>query len=476
MVFSSPEFLFFFLPLTLLAFVIAQRTMPIATRPILILASIVFYGWFDVTYIPLILGSIAFNYVLGQKLVTEKKQSLLAFGITANILLLGWFKYAGFFASAINQALELGIPVPHIVLPIAISFFTFQQIAYLVDSFQNRMKDTGLQDYALFVVFFPQLIAGPIVHHSHMISQYAALKTRRLATSAQVTTGLLLIATGLFKKVVIADTIAAWIDPAFMQVETLSMIDAWTAAIGYTLQLYFDFSGYCEMAMGLALLFGFTLPINFNSPYKSRNVSEFWKRWHITLGAFLRDYLYIPLGGSHKGPARLIIALMVTMLLGGLWHGAGWQFLLWGGLHGLFLVIFNIWRTTGIQLPKVIAVSITLMCVVFAWVPFRAETISDALMVWEAMFSPSAYEHLPLIAAIMSDVLSDSLTSVKSVFVGWELPVLLFGLMFCVQQRNIHERIEDLKVSIKPLLAYAAMACISIAIMGQPSTFIYTQF
>lgn len=483
MVFSSPEFLFLFLPIVIFGFTLTQRYLSQISSAWLLSASLIFYGWFDWAFVPLIAGSCVFNYLVGYQLSNRilksqvrLKKTLLITGLTTNLILLGWFKYAGFLATAINAALDINVPVPHILLPLAISFFTFQQIAYLVDSYNGQIRESNFLNYCLFVMFFPQLIAGPIVHHSQMVPQYRQLPNQGLASNGQVMTGLVLIAIGLFKKIVIADTIASTIDPAFERVGDLTMIDAWSAAIGYSLQIYFDFSGYCEIAMGLALLFGLKLPVNFNSPYRSRNVSEFWRRWHITLGKFLKDYLYIPLGGNQHGMRRMYAALMITMLLGGLWHGAGWQFILWGALHGLYLVIYHCWRKAGLTLPHTLSVCLTLLVVVIAWVPFRAADLNDTLVLWKAMFSPLAYEHLPMVAAVLSDVTGASLQGVKTVFDGWELFIYLLLLVFCAKQPNVHQYLQGFKPCTKSLLITAGAACLALAMMGRPSAFIYFNF
>lgn len=476
MVFSSPEFLFVFLPLALLAFFVSQKINPKASQAVLFITSLVFYGWFTVAFVPLICLSMLFNFYIGQRLSDKPSSSLLAMGVGANLAVLAWFKYAGFFAEALNQAASLGIPVPEIILPLAISFFTFQQIAYLVDCKRGLVAERDITSYALFVTFFPQLIAGPIVHHSQMTPQFRGMLTGRTATADQISRGLVLITVGLFKKIVIADSIARAIDPAFASPETLTMVDGWIVATGYTLQIYFDFSGYCEMAMGLALLFGFELPINFNSPYKSRNVSEFWKRWHITLGQFLRDYLYFSLGGSKQGRARTLAALMATMVLGGFWHGAGWQFLLWGFLHGAFLIIFHIWKEVGFKLHKVVATSITMLAVIFAWVPFRAESLSDAITIWTAMVTPSSYEHLPTISWIVSDIVGEQVTSVQTFFSGWEIAVFLFVIGLTAARPNIHDMLKQGKFTFKAAALSGVTACVAIAMMGRDSPFIYSAF
>jgi alginate O-acetyltransferase complex protein AlgI len=300
-------------------------------------------------------------------------------------------------------------------LPLAISFFTFQQITYLVDAYRGETREYHFLHYALFVTFFPQLIAGPIVHHREMLPQFARNTLYRL-NAEHLAVGITIFALGLFKKVILADGIAVHATPVFDAAEagfvTLTFFEAWSGALAYSLQLYFDFSGYSDMGIGLARMFGVRLPLNFNSPYKATSIIDFWRRWHITLSRFLRDYLYIPLGGSRKGEARRMTNLMITMLLGGLWHGAGWTFVLWGGLHGIYLVINHGWRKlipagNAGRLRKGAGWTITMLAVVVAWVPFRAESLDGATAVLGAMmgnngfFLPGSYlGHLNRIAGL----------------------------------------------------------------------------
>ncbi|MFT5661973.1 MAG: alginate O-acetyltransferase complex protein AlgI [Sulfurimonas sp.] len=332
-----------------------------------------------------------FNYVIGNSLnsnfqkVKIGKKSLLTFGILSNVALLGYFKYSDFFIENLNLSLDANIDLLHLALPLAISFFTFQQVAYLVDSYREETKEYDFLNYALFVTFFPQLIAGPIVHHGEMMPQFAS-RWNLVKNYKNIAAGLFIFSIGLFKKVVIADTFATWASNGFNKPEVLNLLEAWATSLSYTFQLYFDFSGYTDMAIGAALLFNIRLPINFNSPYKATSIQDFWRRWHITLSRFLRDYIYIPLGGNRQGSFKTSTNLLSTFIIGGIWHGAGWTFVFWGFLHGMALVIHNIWKSFGIKLPKILAWFITFNFINITWVFFRAEDFNTALIILKKMF------------------------------------------------------------------------------------------
>jgi D-alanyl-lipoteichoic acid acyltransferase DltB (MBOAT superfamily) len=335
-----------------------------------------------------------FNYVIGRSLNKTcnnkgkgfSRKSILIFGVILNLSLLGYFKYADFFIENINIAFSVNAEPLNLLLPLAISFFTFQQIAYLVDSYRQETKEYDFLNYALFVTFFPQLIAGPIVHHKEMMPQFA--KTRNKVKSYRnIAMGLFIFSIGLFKKVVIADTFAVWATNGFDVATTLNLFEAWATSLSYTFQLYFDFSGYTDMAIGLALLFNIRLPVNFNSPYKATNIQDFWRRWHITLSRFLRDYVYIPLGGNKKGSFRTYNNLMATFVIGGLWHGASWAFIFWGFLHGLALTVQKLWSKLGFKLWAWFAWFVTFNFVNITWVFFRAKEWDDAVKVLGSMFS-----------------------------------------------------------------------------------------
>lgn len=402
MVFSSLEFIYLFLPPVLFGF-LCLRALRLETAIIwwLIVASLIFYMCWSPKHLLLLLFSISFNYLLHLQLKRSQSKSVLAFGITLNLGMLGVFKYADFFIGNFSFVTGIEIAELSLILPLAISFYTFQQISFLRDTYQDKLANCDFKRYMLFVSFFPQLIAGPIVMQRDTIPQFTISNfTNRYAMNLM--TGATLFAIGLFKKIVLADGIAPVANAVFNladQGTSLPMEAAWLGSIAYTFQIYFDFSGYCDMALGLALMFGIRLPINFNSPYRALSIVEFWRRWHITLSRFLRDYLYIPLGGNKSGLLGTRGNLAITMLLGGLWHGAGWNFIIWGGLHGGYLMINHIW--SGSQLGQTsrtiihpyvyasFAWLITMVAVITAWVFFRAETFDGAMIILQSMFGLS---------------------------------------------------------------------------------------
>ncbi|MGE9270399.1 MAG: MBOAT family O-acyltransferase [Verrucomicrobiales bacterium] len=430
MLFNSYTFLLLFLPLALGGFLALRRISHRLTVCWLGLTSLIYYSYWNPApgeawtsqWLLLILGSCIINFLIGRRLVTSahrgrstRPSPLLIAGITANLCLLGVFKYAGLFAKTAAFLGATGIPIPELILPLGISFFTFQQIAYLMDASRGETEEYAFTDYLLFVSFFPQLIAGPIVHHKEMMPQFHLGK--HVGWHRHLPIGFGIFALGLFKKIVVADPCATIANPLFEAAalegaRPLTMGEAWTAGVAYTMQIYFDFSGYSDMAIGAARLFGIRLPLNFHSPYKATSVIDFWRRWHMTLSRFLRDYLYIPLGGNRRGPARRYLNLVVTMLLGGLWHGAGWTYLLWGGLHGAYLCINHGWnhlkqRHAWPSLPKPASIALTFIAILIAWIPFRAGnfeldpagTTRDALRasgsIFSSMIGLHGFEGLP---------------------------------------------------------------------------------
>ena len=395
MLFNSYEFIFVFLPITFfIYFYLNHKRLIEASKGFLVFSSLFFYSWWNISYLPIILFSMLFNYVLGNSLTKEtkdnkykfSKKTILTFGVISNIVLLGYFKYTDFLIENFNFAFNTNVELLHLALPLAISFFTFQQIAYLVDSYRKETKEYDFLNYAVFVTFFPQLIAGPIVHHKEMMPQFSNIRSK-IINYKNISMGLFIFSIGLFKKVVIADTFAVWATAGFDTATTLNLFEAWTTSLSYTFQLYFDFSGYTDMAIGLALLFNIRLPINFNSPYKATDMQDFWRRWHITLSRFLKDYIYIPLGGNRKGNFRTYNNLMATFILGGIWHGAGWTFVFWGFLHGLALVLHRSWSKLGFKLWTWLAWLTTFNFINIAWVFFRAKEWDDAIKVLSGMFS-----------------------------------------------------------------------------------------
>jgi D-alanyl-lipoteichoic acid acyltransferase DltB (MBOAT superfamily) len=404
MLFSSHIFLFLFLPFTLGGFcLLARHAGPKPAKGLLTLASLVFYGWWNPICTLLILASMLVNFSLGRRIGAEVRagrpgMGWLTFAVTANLLLLGYCKYANFFVNNANALLGTHWSLGQIVLPLGISFFTFTQIAYLVDVRRGVVCEYDLGDFLLFITFFPHLIAGPIIHHREMMPQFREPKTYRFNWD-NLAVGLAVFAVGLFKKTVLADQLGASAGKIFEAGSLAAPMhanDAWIGALSYTFQLYFDFSGYSDMAIGLARMFGIVLPLNFNSPYKAVNISEFWHRWHMTLSRFLRDYLYIPLGGNRRGEFRRHANLMLTMFIGGFWHGAAWTFALWGLFHGACLAVNHLWHSfrKGRARPALLpawltapaAQAFTFLLVVIGWVLFRAPDMHGARHVLGAMF------------------------------------------------------------------------------------------
>ncbi|MDP3168467.1 MAG: MBOAT family protein [Hydrogenophaga sp.] len=403
MLFTSALFAWVYLPIVLAGFFIIGRWSERGAAAWLFLASLVFYAAWMPEFTLLLMVSITFNYVVGQRIGALRSKAWLTFGVTINLLLLAYFKYAGFLLTNVNALTGNEWSLGQIVLPIGISFFTFTQIAFLVDSYAKGVREPSFVHYGLFVTYFPHLVAGPVLHHAQMMPQFARTETYRF-NFTNLAIGLGIFALGLFKKVVLADGVSPYADTVFDGAAggvSITMEEAWLGVLAYTLQLYFDFSGYSDMAVGLSWMLNIRLPFNFNSPYLATNISEFWRRWHMSLSAFLRDYLYIALGGNRFGDVRRYANLLTTMILGGLWHGASWSFVLWGTLHGLYLVIQQVWSRlrgasgTPLAQPsgarswasKVLSWALTMVCVVFAWVLFRSPSLEGATAIYAAMLN-----------------------------------------------------------------------------------------
>ena len=356
-----------------------------------------FYSWWNPYYSWLLAFSVVGNFLIGKRLTqgnTKHPKTLFWTGVCLNLGMIGYYKYSAFFMNTAMFTLGAKGSFETLILPLGISFFTFQQLTYLVDASHGKAKEYAFFNYATFVTFFPQLIAGPIVHHGEMMPQFEKNEGTASKFNENISVGISVFVIGCFKKVVIADNLALIATPVFetSELASLSFFTAWVGALGYTFQLYFDFSGYSDMAIGIARMFGIVLPVNFNSPYKSKSIIEFWRRWHITLSRFLRDYIYIPLGGNRNGKTRRYINLLLTMLIGGLWHGAGWTFVFWGFLHGVYLVVNQLWRQmatnpvkSSSHILEFAAWLITFVSVVFGWVFFRAESFSSAMNMISAM-------------------------------------------------------------------------------------------
>jgi alginate O-acetyltransferase complex protein AlgI len=392
LLFSSQLFILLFLPLALLAYHALAGDYR-ARLWALTLASFVFYAWWDLRFLPLLLAAVTLNWGLGHLYVRLGRPPwFITAGIVCHLALLGFFKYANFLGDVFAAATGASHDRWDIVLPLAISFFTFQQISYLIDLKRNEAPTYTWLEYTGYIVFFPHLIAGPIVRHNELVGQFAAHPHRDGALE-MAARGLVLFVLGLVKKVFLADELAGVADPVFdgaLGGAAPALADAWLGALGYSLQLYLDFSAYSDMAIGLGAMFGLRLPINFDYPYRATSIRDFWRRWHMTLSRFFRDYLYIPLGGNRRGLAATCALVMFTMTLCGLWHGAGWTFVAWGALHGLAIVGSRLWEVTGVRVPAAAGWALTMLFVVVGWVLFRAETFDGAWRVLQGMAGAGA--------------------------------------------------------------------------------------
>lgn len=493
MLFNSYVFILAFLPVTFVIFFSLTRFRFVKAALIwLTVSSLFFYGYWNPANLPVMVISIVINHQLGELIAAAKPNSkraktLLIIGIILDLLIIGYYKYANFFLSSINGIIDTGWEFPKVVLPPGISFYTFTQMAYLVDAYRGETKGNkyDLITYTLFISFFPQLIAGPILRHDELIPQFRQLR-KFIFSHKNLALGLTMFSLGLAKKVLIADSLSPWVALVFQNADSVTFIEAWVGALSYTFQLYFDFSGYSDMAIGLGLMFNIRIPINFNSPYKAISIVDFWRRWHITLSNFLRDYLYIPLGGSRRGQVRRYGNLLTTMLLGGLWHGAGWTFVVWGGLHGLYLSINHGWRKLNIPLPKLLGWVITFIAVIVAWVLFRAQTFSDASHILQAMSG---------IKGVILPGEPQGKLSILKIFgiqiQRWTqldyLPefngskslslLVLFGLTLCVTfLPNTQEMVQKLKPTWWWAIGIGILASICLLSLNRVSEFLYFQF
>ncbi len=497
MLFNSYQFIWLFLPVVLAGFFITARYRQEAAALWLALSSLFFYGYWDISYVPLLLISIAANYQIGKQIsgaieqqAARRAKTWLILGLAFDLGLLAHYKYTNFFLDNWIALTGSNLSLPNIILPLGISFFTFTQIAYLADCHKGIVKERNPVHYLLFITYFPHLIAGPILHHKQMMPQFARADTYRISQE-NIAVGLTIFAIGMFKKMAIADPLANFAGPVFAVSKhpgLLATSEAWLGALAYCLQLYFDFSGYSDMAIGLSRLFGIKLPLNFNSPYKSTNIIDFWRRWHMTLSQFLRDYLYITLGGNRLGKSRRYINLMITMLLGGFWHGAGWTFIVWGALHGIYLTINHMFREFfpesqnaslfSTRARATIGWLLTMLGVVVAFVIFRAASMHDALTILQAMAGLSS-------AADGEQVIS----ILKHADDGRDY-VLLAGLiaLFAPNTQEIMSRFQPASDATPsntrwqwrphPLLALLTALVLSYSIVniGQVSEFLYFQF
>jgi len=495
MLFNSYEFIFLFLPVTFLVYFALNRLKKTyLSRVWLVLASLFFYSWWDVRNLPLILVSICFNYFIGLRMGHVRRPGyrrlLFISGLLFNILLLMYYKYTDFMITNVNAAFGTDFSLLKLGLPLGISFFSITQIAYLADVYMRSAREYNFVNYGLFVSFFPHLLAGPILHHKEMMPQFERLRNKILNPEG-VARGLFLLSIGLIKKVIVADHLAVWADKGFDVSKSLTLLDAWITSLSYSFQIYFDFSGYTDMALGAALLFNIRLPINFNSPYKAVNIQDFWRRWHMTLSRFLRDYIYIPLGGNRTKPLRADMNVLVTFIIGGIWHGAGWGFLIWGSLHGLAYMVHRLWQSLNIKMHRFIAIFLTFNFVNVTWVFFRARTTDDALKVFRGLFGldGTGIEAFPdkLFSFVLdsfrllqeeekflalADLLSYLQGSMDKLF------VIALCLFTCLFARNSNEMLDRFRPEWKRAVLFGAGTVFAVLLIkiDEPAKFLYFNF
>jgi len=486
LLFNSYEFIFAFLPITfIIYFYLNHKRLTEASKGFLVFSSLFFYSWWNIAYLPIILSSMLFNYIIGNSLNNDEghhrfpKKSILTFGIISNVALLGYFKYTDFMIDNFNLLAGTNVPALDLALPLAVSFFTFQQISYLVDSYRQETKEYDFLNYALFVTFFPQLIAGPIVHHKEMMPQFAKARNK-VKNYKNIAMGVFIFSIGLFKKVVIADAFAVWATAGFDTATTLNLFEAWATSLSYTFQLYFDFSGYTDMAIGLALLFNIRLPINFNSPYKATDIQDFWRRWHVTLSRFLKNYVYIPLGGNRNGEFRTYNNLLATFIIGGIWHGAGWTFIFWGFIHGIALVIHRVWSKLGFKIWTWLAWLITFNFINIAWVFFRAKEWDDAIKVLVSMFSLDYIVLHPIIINKFSFLDKFGIQSGQmfgGIQAGREIVIWIIAIfVMIIVSKNSIQKLENFNLNHKTIVFSVIAFVGGVLSLNKVSEFLYFNF
>lgn len=435
----------------------------------LVAVSLFFYGYAGLSALAVLVVSMMVNYLIprrffppGKTRTVAAKRWLIA-GISVNIGLLVYLKYFDFALSTLGGLVDLSFHPPQPFMMLGISFITFQQIAFLIDTFRGQVEDYSLMDYLIYITFFPKIVSGPITRYSYLAPQLQELKG---INSENLAKGVYVFCIGLFKKVVIADTLAKLAAAGFDTNAQLSMIEGWITSLSYTGQIYFDFSGYTDMAMGVALMLNIKLPFNFNSPYRAVSIRDFWGRWHITLTRFLTDYLYIPLGGSREGELKTLRNIMITFLISGLWHGASWTFVFWGFLHGLAMVVQRLWQKLGIKLPRLLAWFITFNFVNVAWVFFRAADFTDALRVLHGMFYPAAWGGFNVF------------TSISAANFYLTIPVAIIAVVMLLLKQNSNSFTLDISPMNRKVYLLAILVIVSVLFLNSsvPKEFIYNDF
>lgn len=486
MLFNSYIFVFVFFPICLVGYYgLLKNGKSEAAKVFLTVMSLWFYGYFNLSYLLIMVCSIVGNYLFHRLLSREPRKAVMILAVALNLGVLFYFKYFDFFLDTVNVAFGTDFVLRGILLPLGISFFTFQQISFIVDTYRGEVSDCSLSEYALFVSFFPQLIAGPIVNHNEMLPQFRAFGKKK-ADWEQIAGGFALFVLGLAKKVLLADTFGAGVDYGYENLALLGRGDAALVILFYALQLYFDFSGYCDMAVGIGGMLGIEIPVNFNSPYKAVNIVDFWKRWHITLNRFFTKYVYIPLGGNRKGQGRMYLNFLVVFFLSGLWHGAGFHFLVWGMLHGVLYVVTRFWQRHVPQnkhrVMTVLSQIATFLYVSVAWVYFRAESIAQANTLLKTVWKGEAKKiSLDLAECLQPDEFWYVLKVLHLDNLSFSRYILMFvilaaGLYFSMAGRNAKERVARLKYGPVSAAVLVVLAVWCILSFSGVSTFLYFNF
>ena len=460
MLFNSYEFLLLFLPITFFVyFYLNSKKLITVSKVFLVLASLFFYSWWNVIYLPLILGSMIFNFYVGQFLGKNRTKKMLTFGIIGNVALLGYFKYTDFFIENFNWALNKDVELLHLALPLAISYFTFQQIAFLVDSYRGETKEYNFLNYALFITFFPQLLMGPIMHHKEIIPQFQT-KWKSFIKWENVALGLFIFAIGLSKKTLIGDPLTDYAQYAFDNAQKLSMVEAWYASVSYVLSYYFDLSGYADMAIGIGKMFNINIPKNFNSPYKARNFADYWKRWHITLSRFLSDYVYKSLGGNKSLVWVMYLNIMITFFVSGFWHGAGWNFVVWGLLNGIFVVMAHMMKKANLEMNFYVAWFLMFFGLILTRILFVSNDFADAWYVTTTLFDISnlRFENLFYIDPYLQSF------------------YIVLALALAVGTKNSMEISENFKPNFKYIFYTVILLSASMFTFSSAKEFLYFQF
>jgi D-alanyl-lipoteichoic acid acyltransferase DltB (MBOAT superfamily) len=495
MLLNSAAFLFIFLPLTIMVYYFFYtKGLDRSARVVLILSSIIFYALWSINTLWILAGLILVNFIIAKEIakVIEEKRSLarniLISGVFINLVALGYFKYFHFIAENVSAVFKTEFSHQRIVMPLGISYITFQFIAYLVDVYKKQKPDTRFSNFTIFISFFPKIIAGPILRYSDLNWQLKKLGRSKINWTL-LRIGVVLFIIGLAKKVLLADSLEPYVATIFSDAESgqkLNWIIGWAGTLAFTLQIYFDFSGYSDMAVGLGLLFGLRLPENFDSPYKALSITEFWRRWHMTLSSFLKDYIYIPLGGNKRGEIRRHFNVFVTMLVCGIWHGAGWNFIIWGGIHGIFIIVNNIWKQFRGNFPKAnptfryISALLTFFCVTVAWVFFRASTLQGAMYLLKSMFSiqPLGWEQFT-----SSYSLGLPLLIGMGLSIVWLLPnsLQISKYSFDITEKRLSRQNElvpwlSVEPSFRWALVFGFLLALIIARLPQATNFIYAVF